>query len=318
MSVRAAQLSFLDAAVARRGRRNGRLEAFAAALDWSSFERLLRSLRSDRGAPGYSPLTMFKVLLLQRMYNLSDPLMEERLGDTVSWLAFVGLGLEDDTPDHSTISRFRSALADNGLLDALFDELQRQLDAKGLILRQGTLIDASLIPSAAAPPPRGSGGKLSHVDPDASWGSYGGRGVFGYKMHVAVDRGTLLIRRVLLSGANRHDVQLAPDLVIGDEDAVFADKAYDNAAMRELLGASHIENRIMRRPNKHHPVLPRRERERNAAIASIRRSVESIFAWIKRAYAHARLRYFTAVRNRAQILLLSFIINTRRSIALKA
>src|SRR5258706_8367296 len=132
---------------------------------------------------------MFKVLLLQRWYGLSDPAMEAALFDRISFLRFAGLSLEDVTPDHSTIWRFRERLAKGGLIERLFAELERQLDACGLLIKQGTLIDASMVTSAARRP-RQEEGSISKTDPDARFGADNERRrfPFRFKQHIEVDQ----------------------------------------------------------------------------------------------------------------------------------
>ena len=103
---------------------NRRLERISEIVDWERFEALVSGVYSAlEGSPGYPPLTMVKALLLEQWYNLSDPVMEKALGDRISFRRFVGLGLQDDTPDHSTISQFRTALEEQGLSEKLFGEL---------------------------------------------------------------------------------------------------------------------------------------------------------------------------------------------------
>ena len=108
--------------------RNQRLERIGDAVDWDRFASLVDGVYSaEEGRPSYPPLMMVKVLLLEQWYNLSDPQMEEALGDRISFRRFVGLGLEDETPDYSTISRFRTELSTRGLSEELFKELEAQL-----------------------------------------------------------------------------------------------------------------------------------------------------------------------------------------------
>ena len=140
--------------------------------------------------------------------------MEDALFDRLSFQRFAGLSLEDETPDHSTIWRFRERLTKDGLIESLFAELQRQLGARGLLIKQGTLIDASMVTSAARRP-RKEEGPTSATDPDARFGADNERRrfTFGYKMHVAVDRGSGLIRNGLLTSANIQDVTVAAALI---------------------------------------------------------------------------------------------------------
>jgi IS5 family transposase len=234
----------------------------------------------------------------------------------LSFRRFVGLALDEAAPDHSTISRFRKQLARHDLSAALFEELHRQLDDKGLIVRQGTLIDASLVAAQASKPLFGkAGGKVSGstVDQDASWTRRGNKTHFGYKAHIAVDQGSGLIRRRLLTPAAVNDTVPADDLIIGDEVAVYADKAYDSHARRARLKAAGIKNRIMHRPNKHHPVASFWQARHNRLITPIRAAVEGLFGTMKRSYGYRRVRYFSLTANAVHFDLLCIAINLRRA-----
>ncbi len=307
------QLSLADGVLHGSAGSNARLDRIDGLLDWSAFESRLSVIYSARGGrPSYPPLTMFKSLLLQQWYGLSDPGLEEALGDRLSFRRFCGLSLDEAAPDHSTISRFRKQLARHDLSGALFEELGRQLDAKRLIVRQGTLIDATLVAAQARKPPFGKESG-STVDRDANWTRRGNKGHFGYKAHIAVDQGSGLIRRRLLTPASVNDTVPADALIIGDEAAVYADKAYDSHARRARLRAAGIKDRIMHRANKHHPAVSRWKVRRNKLIAPIRAAVEGIFGTMKRSYGYRRVRYFNLAANTIHLDLLCMAINLRRA-----
>jgi IS5 family transposase len=311
---RVGQLGWGDRAVLeRRKRRLDRLAKIGELIDWQPFERLLADIHpSRRGEPSYPPLMMFRVLLLQRWYQLSDPQMEEALYDRLSFQRFAGLALADDTPDHSTIFRFRDQVTRRGLMGPLLDELARQLDASGAILKQGTLIDATIIQSAARRP-RMDEAKASPVDPDARFGTNNERGrfSFGYKVHAAVDQGSGLVRKVLTTPANIQEVALAGQLVQGDEQAVYADRGYDAGWLHNALAARGIANGIMRR-NRTNRRLTATEVARNHALALRRRSVEKLFGTLKRSYRFSRMPYFSLARNATAVALACFAFNLRR------
>ncbi len=315
---RIGQLGFLDAALSRRrADRREVLDEINRLLDWSAFERLLTAIPvAAKGEPSYPALMMFKVLLLQRWYGLSDPAMEAALFDRVSFLRFAGLSLEDETPDHSTIWRFRERLTKDGLMERLFGELTRQLEARGLIIKQGTLIDASMVASAARRP-RKDEGKTSGTDPDARFGADNERSrfTFGYKMHVAVDQWSGLIRNGLLTPANIQEVSVAPDLVPAAAGMVYADRAYDSGKLRAYLRARGFGDGLMRRARKGKPLVPE-EVERNHALAPPRRAVEAVFGTLKRSYGFARMRYYNGPRNLVAYLLACMAFNIRRGYAL--
>lgn len=122
------------------------LQRISDMVDWARFESLVSGIESARGEkPGYPPLTLAKALLLQRLHGLSDSRLADELGDRLSFRRFVGLSLQDGTPAQSTIRRFKAALKDRGLGERLFLELRRQMDAHGVSLRRGRLVDAELV-----------------------------------------------------------------------------------------------------------------------------------------------------------------------------
>jgi IS5 family transposase len=296
------QRSFAEALV--RGGSNARLERIDGLLDWPAVEAVLEGVYSSTtGRPSYPPLVLLKVLLLEGWYGLSDPGMEEALADRLSFRRFVGLGLEEAVPDHSTISRFRSLLAERGLADRVFAEVNRQLDARGVMIKTGTIIDATVIDAAAAEPPKQKGGGRSAVDPDARWvkNKSTGRARFGYKLHAAVDHGTGIIRQARITPANVPEVEIGHELVTGDERAVYADKAYVGRRMRERLRAARIKDRVQSRAARCRPLRPI-ETRRNVLIGRIRGRIEGVFGALKRSYGLARMRYMGLARNIAGAL----------------
>ena len=309
------QFSFVEALAPQLASGSGRLDRLHGLVKWYRFEKVLTSLRDGgAGRPAYPVLLMFKVLLLQSLYGLSDVETEEALADRLSFRRFVGLALTDTVPDHSTICRFRNLLVEGGMLEKLFAELDRQLDKAGLILRRGTMLDATVIETEAARP----GPPETSSDPDARFTRRQGRAgsSFGYKVHVAVDQGSGLIRRVITTPANVNDTVPADLLIQGDEAAVLADAAYHTHARQAALQAQGIKPRLMRRPNKNHPVLPARLQLYNRLIARQRWAVETTFATLKRRMGLATIRYRGLARAAGQVMLASIAFNMRRWIAL--
>jgi IS5 family transposase len=311
---RIGQMSWIDGAVARRRKqRRNRLSEIGALMDWRPFERLLSPIHAAaKGEASYPPLMMFRVLLLQRWYGLSDPEMEEALYDRLSFRGFAGLTLEDDTPDHSTIWRFRDELTRRGLMAPLLGELTRQLDDRGAILKQGTLIDATLIQSAARRP-RMDEDKVSPVDPDARFGANNERRryVFGYKLHVAVDMGSGLVRTLTTTPANVQELTVARDLIQGDEQAVYGDRGYDADWLHQDLATRGITDGVMRRNRRNHALTPD-EIAHNHALSLRRRTVEKLFGTLKRSYGFLRVPHFRLARNATALALACFAFNLRR------
>lgn len=299
--------------------RNERLDRIDAAIDWQAVDRLVSQLHAaPEGRKAYPPLVMVKALLLQQWYGLSDPRLEEALSDTLSFRRFVGLGLEDGTPDHSTVSRFRTALGTAGLDQALFDEIAGQLDRAGLILKRGTLLDATIVAAQARKTSYAEGaGKKGAADPDADWTRKGGKSHYGYKAHVAVDEGSGLIRRAILTPAKTYESEVADALIIGDERAVYGDKAYEHKERRRRLRAAGIKDRIMHRSHKNQSGLPHWQQRRNTLIAPVRAAVERVFGTLKRGYGYVRVRYFSLSRNFTQLRLLAIAYNLKRAAVLR-
>lgn len=312
---RTGQFSFVEALAPHLSTGSGRLDRLHALVKWYRFEKLLVSLREGDGRPAYPVLVMFKVLLLQSLYGLSDAETEEALLDRLSFRRFVGLSLSDAAPDHSTICRFRNLLVEQGMLEKLFAELDRQLDKAGLILRRGTMLDATVIETSAARP---DGDARPSSDPDARFAARQGRqgSRFGYKMHVGVDQGSGLIRAVITTPANVNDTVPADALIRGDERAVLADAAYHTHARQAALQERGIKPRLMRRANKNHPVLPPRLRRYNRLIGHQRAAVETTFATLKRRMGHTLIRYRGLVKATAQIQLAAIAFNMRRWVTL--
>ncbi|MDH3195745.1 MAG: IS5 family transposase [Hyphomicrobiales bacterium] len=296
---------------------NKRLERIADLFDWARLEQVLRPLRSSLGRKGYPALAMFKALLLQQWYGLSDPELEDALGDRLSFRHLCGFALSDPTPDETTFVRFRAALCDHGLSDKLFAEINGQLKRQGLMLKTGTLIDASLVEAAVARPPLATG-PVSDRDPAAGFTQRGRRSFFGYKAHLAVDEGSDLIRAAVLTGAGIAESLVADALIQGDERAVYADKGYENKHRRRRLKALGIKDRIMHRSHKHQAALPHWQQMRNRLIAPIRANVERLFGLMKRSYGYRRVRYRGLERNQSHLYLLCIAINLRRAETLTA
>lgn len=311
MSVkRTGQLSFAEALVGEGVGRNARLEKLTQKVKWRRFERLLGGLRDGGpGRPGYPPMLMFKALLLQAWYGLSDAELEEALGDRLSFRRFVGLSLTDKVPDHTTLCRFRGALVEAKLMEKAFAEFDRQLEAAGLILKRGTLLDATLIEAASARP---SGPGAPARDGEAAFTKKNGATRYGYKAHVGADETWGFIRALVTTPANVNDTTPADQLIRGDEKAVYADRAYDTHARRAQLKARGVKARIMRRANKHHPELSQRLKRLNALIARKRARVETTFATFKRRMGLARARYLGLVKTHAQMLMAALVFNMRK------
>jgi IS5 family transposase len=308
------QMSLADGLV-QKGR-SSILDQVEVVVDWA----LIRSLLGKRGGPGagnssYPAEVLLRCLLAGVWNNLSDPALEAAVADRLSFRRFVGLSLHDQTPDHSTLWRFRQELIKDNLIDKIFEEINRQFEARHLILKQGTLVDASFIQARAKAPakPRAGADKppKPSADADARWGKKGKKSVFGYKMHTGVDAGHTLIRRVHVTDASVTDTEPADRLFCGDEKAVYGDQAYYTHARHARLSEAGIKDRLMHRANKHHELRPR-QKQRNKLIAKVRFAVERPYAVFKENYGLRRMRFFNFERNRVLIVLACCAYNLRR------
>lgn len=308
---RVGQASFVDALLSTKGG-GGSLERLSGLVKWYRFEKLIGHLRDEAGPgrPGYPVLVLFKALLLQSLYGLSDRELEEALDDRLSFRRFVGLSLEEPVPDHTVLNRFRNRLAAEGLLEKLFAELDRQLEGAGVILKRGTMLDATLIEAVSARPTD----TRPSTDPDARFAKRQGKGgsSFGYKAHVGVDEGSGIIRAVITTPANVNDTTPADDLICGDEPVVWGDGAYHTHAREAALKARGVKPRLARRPNKHHPKLPPRLARYNQLIARRRAAVETTFATLKNRMGLRVIRYVGLAKATAQLLIAAMAFNLRR------
>ena len=282
-------------------------------INWQPCAKLMEPLyHPTQGRPSHPPLIMFKALLLQQWYGLSDPGLEEAICDRLSFQRFLGLSLTDPVPDETRICRFRNMLAQAGLGERLFALLEEQLEAKGLIVRRGSLIDATLIKAQPHQPRRGE----PSPDPEADWTRRGKDGHFGYKVHLSVDQGSGLIRRLALTAASVSESRLFEEMVIGDEAAVFADGAYAKDARKAALRSRGVFCGIISRAFRHRAVTSRQKR-RNRFFSRVRRAVERVIGTLKCRYGMERCRYLGRVRNHNHFWLKGMCYNLKKMLMLQ-
>lgn len=279
-----------------------------AKINWQVFEPLLSSLYSTTGRPGYPPLLLFKMTLLQQWFGLSDPGVEAATKDRLSFHRFLGLSLDDQVPDETTLVRFRQRLRHSkGTHKALFSLLDQQLESEAVVIKAGTLIDASIIQSSRKPPKRR--GKDSS-DREARWTTKNQQSTHGYKVHIGSDHGSDIVRSVKVTPANVHDSKVCDELICGDEQAVFADKAYHSEARSHRLRAAGQLNGILRRAKRNHP-LSELEQQFNRLASKFRSPVERIFADWKQHRNLRRMRYYGLEKNQHHLYLMALAHNMR-------
>jgi transposase len=206
------QLSILDQWTSNStqvSRSTKRLQEIDEWIDWQPLYDIGRRIdkTGPKGGQPRKPVRwMIRGLFLQYLYKLSDPKLEDHLIDRLSFRRFAGLPLDQTVPDFTTFWRFREALANDNLIEELFEEITGQLDAKGLLLRQGTVVDATIIDSVNRPLSDKKREQLSadpspQIDTDANSTKKGGTYYFGYKGHIGVDAGSKLIRKIAFTPA---------------------------------------------------------------------------------------------------------------------
>ena len=312
------QKTFADTLVegrSRRRKRLDRLERVDELLDWQRIDRLLDAINAERrGGRGYPPLCIVKALLLAQWHDLSDPGLEDALADRLSFRRFCGFPLDEETPDETSFVRFRRRLRDLGLYEKLFAEVNRQLAAKGLMVKTGTLVDATVI-EARAKPPRSKEGMVSAVDPDAGFTKKHGRTYFGYKLHIGVDAGSELIRALETSSADLHDGEAFGALVTGDEGKVYGDKAYGSQKNRDFLSRMGIADALMYKAARNRP-LKSWQKWFNKAVSAVRSGVERVFGTGKTGYGLGKTRYFGEARVEGDCYTFAIAYNLRRALSL--
>jgi IS5 family transposase len=283
-------------------------------IDWQKLlqpiERVLSQHKaglSSSGRPTHDLRVIVKCFLLQSMYNLSDPRLEEEIADRRSFQLFLNMASGDSIPDETSICRYRELFARLGLDQKLFASFNKQLAERGLIVGKGTIVDATIKEAQATP--------NSHRDSDAQFTKRRGKTHYGYKGHIGMDEDTDVIHTVEFTTANVHDSAKFDDLLLGTEKRVHADKGYANKERRERLRQSGVQPKIMHKGYRNRP-LTKRQREQNKIFAKTRNAVEKPFAYMKVVLNYTRCRYYDFQRNRFQFSLAAVVYNIRRLITL--
>ena len=272
-------------------------------IDWEAFRPILAGLYHNQGPQGGRPnideVTMMKLLALQSWYGLSDPELERQVADRLSFQQF--LGFPEALPDYSTVWQFRERLAESGRDRLVWEELQRQLDAKGLKVKKGVVQDASFITSdpghAKADKPRGEEARTRRSR-DGSWTKKGSRSYYGFKLHAKMDVDYGLIRDLETTPASVHDSRV--DLSRLGE-VVYRDKGYFGVEPRGY-------DATMRRGVRGRP-LGIRDRLRNRRINRKRAPGERPFAVIKRVFGSGHVLVTTVPRVHVKMVFACFCFN---------
>lgn len=294
------------------------LDRLDKAVAWDTLVGPIAALPEYRGGdkggrPAWRALTMLRCLLLAKWFGLSDPQLEECLRDRLSFRRFVGLSLNDATPDETTFVRFRARLRERGLDRTLFDRTTAELDRRGLLVKDGSLVDATIIEQS-----RGSrrDDGTSTRDPEASFTRKGGRAYHGYKGHIRADR-SAIVTDYRFSDAAPHDSNFIDELTGSEKRMVVADSAYRSAEREAALRRRGVCCAIAFKRSRGRPDLPPPLKKLNRMIASVRAVVEHPFAWM-RAMGYRRVRYRGRRRNELDFALNLIAYNWKRSLSLAA
>ena len=278
------------------------LDGAEALLDWVKLEQIMAGVyASNTGRPSYPLLTLLRASLLGIWYRLSDAELAQTLFRDLLFRKFCHLELGGDVPDATTIGRFRARLMEHGLWEALLGEVNRQLEAKQIIMTEGriNIIDATPVEAAQS-----GHGKDANDEPtrdkDAGWhvkaDSRGNmKSTYGYSIHTGVDEDGFIHRQTVTPG-NAHDSTERDTLLLGDEAALYADAAYSSQATRKKLEQFGIDDQVQRKGYRGHP-LSDADAVRNKEIAVIRSGGERPFATYKSRYGLARTRLMGLAKN---------------------
>ena len=338
------QLGFFDLSgrYERLDRKKDPLVTLVAVVPWESFRAEIQAalVRQDRrvaaaerkSAAGRKPwdaVLIFKTLVVQALYNLSDERMEYQVRDRLSFMRFLGLGLEDAVPDATTLWLYREALARDGTVQTLFAAFDCDLRDQGLLAMRGQIIDATIV---AAPKQRNhraenaaikqgetpaewdaQPAKLRQKDTDARWTRKHGRSYYGYKNHISLDRRHKLVRRYTVTDAAGHDSQELDALLDAGNTGsqVWADSAYRSAEIEAGLADKGYTSRIHRRAARNRP-LSAREQQANTTRSRVRARVEHVFAHQATAMGSKLVRTIRLVRARMKIGMQNLTYNMSR------
>jgi len=305
-------------------------------IDWDSIEKLIdvdySKGKSAVGKPSYSGLLLFRMCLLQSWYGLSDYEVEDRLNDSISFSYFCGMNIDEVAPDHSTLSRFRTALTQTKTFEKLFSIINAQLEAHNIIVKKGIIVDASVIDTPLRPK-----GKTNHkvtqdrneediavkkeyaqsVDKEGTWLKKRGKYHSGFKKHYVTDNQGLVIG-VLTTTASKNEIANLEDALetvnidLPRDIILKADKGYQSKKNAELLKKRNLKNHILKKAYKNKP-LTRWEKKFNKLIGKTRFKVERTFGGIKRWFNGGLARYRGMAKMHTQNLMEAISYNLYRS-----
>ena len=326
------QLSFSDISAERRKCKHTFFDQINKLVDWSRVEKELKlyypkGLRLS-GKPAYSPLLLFKMLLLQTWYGLSDYAVEEEVNDRITFSRFCGISMDSPVPDHSVLSRFRTALTEKKALEKLLNMINDQLSDHGVLVQHGAVVDASITTT-----PRRPKGKKSYdlhedgtitvsesyqkgVDQEASWTQKGHNLYFGYKRHVLVESNEGLVLAVSTTKASSHDSVHLPLLLnkvaLKPGSRLYADKGYSGLPNETVLKNKKLKSGIQKKASRNHP-LSATAKLFNKLVSKTRYKVERVFGSMKSWFRSGKARYIGLDKTHTQHVMEAIAYNLYRA-----
>ncbi|MGI6689125.1 MAG: IS5 family transposase [Christensenellales bacterium] len=313
------------------------LEKLNSVIDWRMFEGTLNKVFAKEqkgvgGRPPYSYLLMFKILILQRLFNISDDQAEYQINDRVSFMRFLGLSLGDRVPDAKTIWLFRDTLVKADVIEGLFKLFNLQLEQQGIISHKGTIVDATFVEAPRqrntreenrqikeGKTPEGwdnpeNVSKVRQKDTDARWMTKNKERHFGYKDHVKVDADSKLITAYSVTDASIHDSQALIELIDEKDQVLYADSAYSGRPIADKLPQG-IKNQIHEKGYRNRP-LSEEQKAENKKKSRIRARIEHVFGYMTGSLHGITVRSIGIARAKFNIGLTNLIYNLCRYVIL--
>lgn len=320
--------------VDRLSKRLTSLDHLNEFIDWKSFRRYLRrpfkNQSHDKGGrPAFDEIFMFKILVLQRIHDLSDEQTDLAVMERLTWHRFLGVHVGCRFPNKNTIWDFRQALIEHDVFTACFTSFFKQIEARGVRLQSGKVVDATFV---EVPKQRNSASeneqiknddvptewesadnkpKLRQKDTDARWTKKRGISYFGYKNHTKIDQQTKLIESCVFTQAHVHDSQVLFDLLSPGDKRLYGDAAYWSKDIAERLKEMGIQNWICEKGKRNTP-LTERQMETNATKSSIRSRVEHVYGTMKKKFNGTQQRWIGFKRNAGMAIFTNLIYNMDR------
>ena len=312
------------------------LEKLNKHVKWEELRGILtRTLKKDANGPGGRPpfdyVMMFKVLILQRLYNMSDDKTEYLIKDRLSFQRFLGLKLYGTVPDAKTIWHFREELNEAKALDTVFYRFVNQLEEQGIITRSGSIVDASFVDVPRQRNTKDENkeikegktpvewekeekrNKKAQKDTDARWATKNKERHYGYKNHIKIDKKSKIITKYRTTSAEVHDSQELENLIEKKDKRLYGDSAYTGEGVQSCIPKT-VKNRINEKGHRGHP-LTKTQKRNNTAKSRIRARVEHVFAGIK-SFCGDYIRTIGIKRAAFQIGLTNMVYNFKRYVYL--